>query len=87
MGRAVITTDVPGCRQTVMDGVNGFLVPPRDVEALAEKMQLFIAQPELIATMGQASRRIAEERFDVRKVNRRLVDLLLGHKPKDGMVE
>ncbi|WP_229227624.1 glycosyltransferase family 4 protein [Comamonas thiooxydans] len=87
MGRAVITTDVPGCRQTVMDGVNGFLVPPRDVEALAEKMQLFIVQPELITTMGQASRRIAEERFDVRKVNRRLVDLLLGHAPKDGTVE
>ncbi|MBP6621115.1 MAG: glycosyltransferase family 4 protein [Alcaligenes sp.] len=77
MGRAVITTDVPGCRQTVVDGVNGFLVPPRDAQALAEKMEIFIAQPELIATMGHASRRMAEERFDVHKVNQRLIDLLL----------
>jgi glycosyltransferase involved in cell wall biosynthesis len=78
MGRAVITTDVPGCRQTVVDGVNGFLVPPRATQALAEKMQVFIAQPELIASMGQASRRLAEERFNVHEVNDRLVRLLLG---------
>ncbi|VUZ26304.1 N,N'-diacetylbacillosaminyl-diphospho-undecaprenol alpha-1,3-N-acetylgalactosaminyltransferase [uncultured Comamonas sp.] len=77
MSRAVITTDVPGCRQTVIDGVNGFLVPPHDVQALAEKMQLFIEQPDLIATMGQASRRLAEERFDVHEVNDRLMHLLL----------
>lgn len=77
MGRAVITTDVPGCRQTVMDGVNGFLVPPRNPQALADAMLRFIHQPELIATMGQASRLLAEERFDVHKVNQRLVDLLL----------
>lgn len=77
MGRAVITTDVPGCRQTVVDGVNGFLVPPRDAQALAEKMEMFIAQPELIATMGHASRRMAEERFDVHKVNQHLINLLL----------
>lgn len=84
MGRAVITTDVPGCRQTVVDGVNGFLVPPRNPQALAEKMQVFIQQPELIATMGQASRRLAEERFDVHKVNQRLVDLLLADAPTGG---
>lgn len=77
MGRAVITTDVPGCRQTVVDGVNGFLVPPRSPQALAEKMQMFIQQPELIVSMGQASRRMAEEHFDVHKVNQRLIDLLL----------
>ena len=77
MGRAVITTDVPGCRQTVLDGINGFLVPPRNVQALAEKMQWFIEQPNLIAKMGQASRRLAEERFDVHEVNNRLIRLLL----------
>ncbi len=87
MGRAVITTDVPGCRQTVMDGVNGFLVPPRNVQALVEKMQLFIEKPELIATMGQASRRLAEENFDVRKVNQRLVNLLLSDVPMGWVVE
>ncbi len=77
MGRPVITTDVPGCRDTVVNGVNGFLIPPRDVEALAEKMEIFIQRPDLIHTMGQASRGIAEERFNVHEVNGRLLDLIL----------
>lgn len=77
MGRAVITTDVPGCRETVVDGVNGFLVPARSPEILAKKMCVFIEQPELIASMGSASRRMAEDKFDVHKVNRRLINLLL----------
>ena len=83
-GRPIITTDVPGCRETVVDGVNGFLVPARDADALAQKMLLFIHQPELIAPMGQASRRLAEERFDVHKVNQRLMGVLLGDAPKNG---
>jgi len=69
MGRAVITTDAPGCRETVVDGINGFLVPPRDVPALAAAMQRFIDEPALIARMGAESRRLAEERFDVRRAN------------------
>lgn len=77
MGRPVITTDVPGCRETVVDGVNGFLVPVRNPQALAEKMCLFIEKPELIAQMGSESRRLAEERFDVHKVNEKLIGLLL----------
>ena len=74
MARAVITTDAPGCRETVIDGVNGFLVPPRDPEALAEAMERFILHPELIERMGQASRRLAEERFDVRRANLRIME-------------
>lgn len=77
MGRPVITTDVPGCRETVVDGVNGFLVPVRNPEALAEKMCLFIEKPELISQMGLESRRLAEDRFDVHKVNEKLIGLLL----------
>lgn len=69
MARPVITTDVPGCRQTVVEGVNGFLVPPRDVEALAERMAWFARHPESIASMGQASRELCAEKFDVAKVN------------------
>jgi len=69
MARPVITTDAPGCRETVIDGKNGFLVPVRNAEALASAMEQFILQPNLIEKMGQASRRIAEERFDVHKVN------------------
>ncbi len=73
MGRPVITTDAPGCRETVDEGVNGFLVPPRSPGALVQAMQRFIAQPSLITTMGAASRRMAEERFDVRVLNRQLL--------------
>jgi glycosyltransferase involved in cell wall biosynthesis len=69
MGRAIITTDAPGCRETVEEGVNGFLVPPRDADALCRAMTRFIDQPELAGRMGEASRRIAEAKFDVRKVN------------------
>ncbi len=76
MGRPVITTDAPGCRETVVDGENGFLVPVRDVDALAERMIRFIEQPGLIETMGRRSRRLAEERFDVRRINARILEIL-----------
>jgi glycosyltransferase involved in cell wall biosynthesis len=76
MARPVITTDAPGCRETVIEGVNGFLVPPRDVDALAVAMERFIQQPELILTMGQASRKLAEERFDVHKINQRILEVM-----------
>lgn len=81
-GRAVITSDVPGCRQTVEQGVNGFLVPPRNPEELAKAMVRFIEQPELIQSMGKSSLRIAQERFDVHKVNERLMALLLAEHEK-----
>jgi glycosyltransferase involved in cell wall biosynthesis len=76
MARPVITTDAPGCRETVVHGVNGFLVPPRDVDALVAAMERFILQPDLIITMGQASRKLAEERFDVRKINRLILQAM-----------
>ena len=77
MARPVITTDVPGCRETVQDGVNGFMAPPRDVDALVDAMERFIQNPTLIGQMGKASRIIAEARFDMREVNRRLIRMLL----------
>lgn len=77
MARPVITTDVPGCRETVEDGVNGFMVPPRDVATLAQAMERFIREPALIGQMGKESRRLAEARFDVREANRRLMKVLL----------
>jgi glycosyltransferase involved in cell wall biosynthesis len=69
MARPIITTDAPGCRETVVDGDNGILVPVKDVQSLAHAMEQFIIRPELIEKMGQRSREIAEERFDVHKVN------------------
>lgn len=76
MGRAVITTDVPGCRETVIDGVNGFLVEKWDPEALADKMIYFIENPEQIAVMGHESYKIAQDKFDADKVNKRLMNIL-----------
>lgn len=74
MGRAVITTDAPGCRETVVDGDNGFLIPVKDANALAQAMLRFIEQPELITQMGQRSRVIAEEKYDVHKVNAQMLN-------------
>jgi len=76
IGRAVITTDVPGCRETVVNGVNGFLVERWNPEALAEKMIYFIENPEQIAIMGQESYKIAQEKFDAQKVNQRLLKMI-----------
>lgn len=76
MGRAILTTDVPGCRETVKDGKNGFLVPVRDVKALADKMEKLIETPALIQEMGVESRRMAEEKFDVHRINERLIGIL-----------
>jgi len=69
MGRAIITTDAPGCRETVVDGDNGLLIPVRSVPALADAMARFITEPGLAERMGRRSRQIAEEKYDVRKVN------------------
>lgn len=69
MGRPIITTDAPGCRETVIEGDNGFLVPVKSVDALVEAMQRFIDNPDLAAKMGQRSRQIAEDKYDVHKVN------------------
>lgn len=76
IGRAVISTDVPGCRETVIDGVNGFLVEKWNPKALAEKMIYFIEHPEQIKIMGDESYRIAQEKFDADKVNTRLLEIL-----------
>jgi glycosyltransferase involved in cell wall biosynthesis len=76
MGRPVITTDCAGCRETVVDGVNGYLVPVRRPDALAAAMMRFIDTPSLIQEMGRESRRIATERFDVREINRQILEIL-----------
>jgi glycosyltransferase involved in cell wall biosynthesis len=69
VGRAIVTTDAPGCRETVVEGENGFLVPPRDAGALADAMHRFIVDPGLAIAMGERSRAIALQRFDVHRVN------------------
>jgi glycosyltransferase involved in cell wall biosynthesis len=69
-GRAIVTTDAPGCRETVLAGQNGYLVPVRDARALAEAMARYVAEPALAARHGARSREIAVETYAVQKVNR-----------------
>jgi glycosyltransferase involved in cell wall biosynthesis len=76
VGRAVITTDVPGCRDTVVNGVNGYLVEPHSVPKLVEAMLEFVNEPDKILTMGQQSRSIAVSNFDVDKANLRLLQIM-----------
>ena len=70
MGRPIITTDTNGCRNTVTNGVTGFLVPIKDADAVAEKMLWFVEHPEETVTMGEASRELCKEKFDVVSVNK-----------------
>jgi len=76
IGRPIITTDMPGCRDTVVEGENGFLVPPWSPECLAERMVYFLEQPDRIVSMGLASYTIARDRFDESKINRQLLEYL-----------
>lgn len=76
VGRSIITTSEPGCRETVVDGETGIFVPPHDPVKLAEAMVYFIENPDEIVRMGIASRRRAEEMFDANKVNKRLLKFL-----------
>lgn len=82
IGRPIITTNSVGCKETVDHGVNGFLIRPFDSDDLVEKMLFFIRNPTEIEKMGNESRRIAEEKFDVHKVNKRLLNIIIGNKVK-----
>lgn len=73
MGRPIITTDAPGCRETVVQGKNGYLVPVKSINELANSMISFIEDSSLIEEMGQASRAIAEEKYNVKKVNTHMI--------------
>jgi glycosyltransferase involved in cell wall biosynthesis len=73
-GRAVITTDAPGCRGTVVEGENGFLVPVEDSDALYLAMRRFVEEPALAKRMGEASLRLVREKFDVNKVNATILE-------------
>ncbi|MBQ8830070.1 MAG: glycosyltransferase family 4 protein [Oscillospiraceae bacterium] len=68
-GRPVITTDAPGCRETVCNGVNGYLVQVKNVDAVVEAMEKIIADPQKTEEMANNARKIAEDRYDVNKIN------------------
>nr|WP_255555083.1 glycosyltransferase [Hymenobacter sp. BT559] len=74
-GKPLVTTDVPGCRETVQNGRNGYLCQVRDAADLADKL-LLVAQlpPARLAALGAASRQLAEEKFDEQLVLRQYLD-------------
>ncbi|MBC8951363.1 glycosyltransferase family 4 protein [Xenorhabdus sp. TS4] len=76
IGRPIITTNVPGCKETVHEGKNGFLISPWSAEDLAEKMFFFIENPDFIEKMGQESYHIAKIKYDCHKVNYNLMKIL-----------
>jgi glycosyltransferase involved in cell wall biosynthesis len=76
MGLPIITTSAPGCRETVIEGVNGFMVQPRNADTLAKAMSYFLDNPHKIASMGKCSRDIAETRFDIKLQNKKLMQII-----------
>lgn len=74
-GRAVVTTDVPGCRDAIEPGLTGLLVPARDAAALCAAVQRLAGDDGLRIGMGKAGRELAEQAFDIREVVRRHVEI------------
>ncbi|WP_077153612.1 glycosyltransferase family 4 protein [Bacteroides bouchesdurhonensis] len=75
IGRAIITTDNIGCREAVEDGVNGFLIPIKDSNALAEKLDVLVSDGELRRRMGENGRKIAERDFSINEVIKRHLNI------------
>lgn len=75
-GRAVITTDAPGCRETVLPGVSGLLVPPGDPEALSRAMAQMLEQPGMPERMGAAGLDYCRRKYDVNEVNREMLAIM-----------
>lgn len=74
VGLPIITTDTPGCRETIIEGENGFLIPTQNLEALINAMEFFITNPDKLKEMGLRSRKYAEDRFDVNIINKDLLN-------------
>ncbi|MCW8397223.1 glycosyltransferase family 4 protein [Legionella sp. PATHC038] len=74
MGRAIITTDAPGCCETVEENVNGFKVPIKSVDFLAGAMFKFIENPSLIQQFGEQSRYLAEKKYDADVITKTMLD-------------
>lgn len=76
MARPIITTDTQGCRSTVIDGYNGYLIPVGENDAVAEAMERFISNPMQIESMGQNSYILCKEKFEVGKVNADMIKIM-----------
>lgn len=77
-GKAVVTTDVPGCRDAIEPGVTGVLVPARDAPALSHAIATLLHDPQRCLAMGQAGRLLAEQAFDIKQVVARHMRIYTG---------
>ena len=76
MGMPIITTNAPGCRETVVSEINGYLVEVRNWKKLAFAMEKLILNPNLIRDFGKKSREIACIKYDVKSVNQSIISEL-----------
>jgi glycosyltransferase involved in cell wall biosynthesis len=76
VGRSIITSNAPGCRETIIDGLNGYLVEVGNVEEIASKMDHLICNPQIVKEMGLASLKIAKERYDAKLVNGEIIKIM-----------
>ena len=76
VGRPIITTTAPGCCETVIDGYNGFLIPPKDGKALAEKIILLLENPKMKRNMAGYSYQLCCEKYDVRMINQVFIETM-----------
>lgn len=75
-GRAILTTDVPGCRETVVQGLNGWIIEKGNAKELAEKFEWFIHHPQQNLEMGKASLKLCQDKYDVNAVNKNMIAIL-----------
>jgi glycosyltransferase involved in cell wall biosynthesis len=76
MGRSIITSDAPGCRETVIEGLNGYLVKVKDIKGLTNKMEYMISNRRICKNMGQESKKIAIGKYDVKVVNQSIIQTM-----------
>lgn len=76
IGRPIITSDAPGCRETVTDGYNGFLVAIKDIEGLVKKMKTLIQDPGMSKLMAERSLKLAREKYDVNLINKSIMQTM-----------
>lgn len=76
IGRPILTTDVPGCRETVISGENGYLVSKANTQSLVERLIWFIENRDQWECMGKRSHQLAEEKYDVKKINAKMMEIM-----------
>jgi glycosyltransferase involved in cell wall biosynthesis len=78
MGKPLLATDVPGCREIVRPHMNGLLIPPKNAPAAVAALDDLLSDPERLINFGRCSRKFAESEFDVNVVNDRIITELYG---------